>query len=96
MAGRVGECLSVLRSHGIFWSCVVVFGAVNPWLHLTIHLSSEQSNIMSIFMFLFLPCSSSGEAIFHRERQSSTLQMAVALIPEHQLFLHQLFLHTAS
>lgn len=35
--------------------CGFVFGAVNPWLHLTINLSSEQSNIISIFMFLFLP-----------------------------------------
>lgn len=34
---------------------MVVFGAVNPWLHLTIGLSSEQSNIIPIFMFLFLP-----------------------------------------
>lgn len=51
----VGLVSAYLRSHGIFWSCVVVFGAVNPWLHLTISLSSEQSNIISIFMFLFLP-----------------------------------------
>lgn len=42
---------------------MVVFGAVNPWLHLTFHLSSEQSNIISIFVYQFLPCSSSGEAI---------------------------------
>lgn len=34
---------------------MVVFGAVNPWLHLTASLSSEQSNIISIFTFLLLP-----------------------------------------
>lgn len=57
---------------------MVVFGAVNPWLHLTICLSSEQSNIVSIFMFLFLPLlllwrsnNSTGDGW-----QSSTLQMA--------------------